>query len=167
MSEDRSTEILKNAILLEKRGQAFYSKVAQQAEGEAVRKFFQLMAEEEANHVRILSEQFKSYRSSKKFRPGDYGAQSEFNTVAEILTKDLKRQVAAADYEAAAIAAAMAMEKNAIQVYSTRAGETQDPDEKALYNWLARWEAQHLDFLARIDRELTEEIWHDNRFWPF
>ena len=32
MSEDRATEILKNAILLEKRGQAFYSKVAQQAD---------------------------------------------------------------------------------------------------------------------------------------
>ncbi len=167
MSEDRSTEILKNAILLEKRGHAFYSKVAQQAEGEAVRNFFQLMAEEEANHIRILSEQFKSYRSSKKFRPGDYAEQAEFKTTTAILTQDLKRQLAAADYEAAAIAAAMAMEKNAIQVYSSRAGETQDPDEKALYQWLAQWETGHLDFLARIDKELTEEIWHDNRFWPF
>ncbi len=167
MSEDRSTEILKNAILLEKRGHAFYSKVAQQAEGEAVRNFFQLMAEEEANHIRILSEQFKSYRSSKKFRPGDYAEQAEFKTTTAILTQDLKRQLAAADYEAAAIAAAMAMEKNAIQVYSSRAGETQDPDEKALYQWLVQWETKHLDFLARIDKELTEEIWHDNRFWPF
>ena len=95
MSEDRSTEILKNAILLEKRGHAFYSKVAQQAEGEAVRNFFQLMAEEEANHIRILSEQFKSYRSSKKFRPGDYAEQAEFKTTTAILTQDLKRQLAA------------------------------------------------------------------------
>ncbi len=31
MSEDRATEILKNAILLEKRGHAFYAKVAAQA----------------------------------------------------------------------------------------------------------------------------------------
>ena len=49
MSEDRATEILKNAILLEKRGQAFYAKVAQQADGEAVKKFFTLMAEEEVS----------------------------------------------------------------------------------------------------------------------
>lgn len=167
MSEDRSTEILKNAILLEKRGHAFYSKVAQQAEGEAVRNFFQLMAEEEANHIRVLSEQFKSYRSSKKFRPGDYAEQDEFKTASAILTPALKLQLAAADYEAAAIAAAMAMEKNAIQVYAGRAGETQDPDEKALYEWLVQWETNHLDFLARIDKELTEKIWHDNRFWPF
>lgn len=167
MSEDRATEILKNAVLLEKRGHAFYSKVAQQASGEAVKQFFRLMAEEEMNHVRILSEQFKSYRSSRKFRQRAGDDPAEFKTATEILTGDLKRQIAAADFEAAAIAAAMAMEKNAIQIYSNRALETQDPDEKALYQWLAEWETQHLDFLARIDRELTEAIWHDNQFWPF
>ena len=167
MSEDRATEILKNAILLEKRGHAFYSKVAQQARGEAVKKFFQLMAEEEVTHVQILSDQFKSYRSNKKFKPRDYIGQTEFTTVSKILTTDLKRQIAAADYEAAAIAAAMAMEKNAIQIYAARAAETRDPDEKQLYGWLAEWETRHLDFLAKIDRDLTEEIWHDNHFWPF
>jgi rubrerythrin len=167
MSEDRSTEILKNAILLEKRGHAFYSKVAQQARGEAVKKFFQLMAEEEVNHVKLLSEQFKAYRSSKKFKAHIYDDQDEFKTATTILTADLKRQIAAADYEAAAVAAAMAMEKNAVQIYSSRAAETQDPDEKALYRWLAEWETRHLNFLAKIDRELTEEIWHDNQFWPF
>jgi rubrerythrin len=167
MSEDRSTEILKNAILLEKRGHAFYAKVAQQAAGEAVRKFFNLMAEEEVNHVKILSDQFKSYRAGKKFTSGAYADQSEFETVADILTPELKRQISAADYEAAAIAAAMAMEKNAIRVYSSRAAETRDPDEKALYDWLAQWETRHLNFLSKLDKELTEEIWHDNHFWPF
>ena len=167
MSEDRATEILKNAILLEKRGQAFYSKVAAQASGDAVKKFFALMAEEEVNHVRILSEQFKSYRTSKKFRPAGYTDASEFKTVSAILTQELKQQLSAADYEAAAIAAAMAMEKKAIDIYSGRAAEAQDPDEKALYEWLAKWEAAHLNFLAKLDRELTEEIWNDNRFWPF
>ena len=61
----------------------------------------------------------------------------------------------------------MSMEKNAIQVYGRRAAEAQDPDEKALYRWLAEWETAHLDFLAKLDRELTEAIWHDNHFWPF
>jgi rubrerythrin len=167
MSEDRATEILKNAILLEKRGQAFYAKVAQQADGEAVKKFFTLMVEEEVSHVKMLSEQFKSYRAHKKFKPGAYQDQGEFKTASDILTKDLKKQISAADYEAAAIAAAMSMEKNAIEIYSRRAAEAQDPDEKALYEWLAKWETAHLNFLAKLDKELTEEIWHDNQFWPF
>ena len=167
MSEDRATEILKNAILLEKRGQAFYSKVAAQASGAAVKNFFTLMAEEEVGHVKLLSEQFKSYSTRKKFKPAAYQGQGEFKTASDILTKDLKRQISAADFEAAAIAAAMSMEKNAIEIYSRRAAEAQDPDEKALYDWLAKWETAHLNFLSKLDKELTEEIWHDNRFWPF
>jgi hypothetical protein len=43
----------------------------------------------------------------------------------------------------------------------------QDPDEKALYKWLARWETRHLDFLTKIDKELTEAIWHGNSYWLF
>lgn len=167
MSEDRATEILKNAILLEKRGHAFYAKVAQQAAGDAVRKFFNLMAEEEANHIQILTEQFKSYRARKKFKAGAYPEQVEFKTVSDILTKDLMRQISAADYEAAAIAAAMSLEQKAIQVYAHRAEEAQDPDEKAFYGWLAQWETGHLNFLAKIDKELTEAIWYDNSYWPF
>jgi rubrerythrin len=167
MSEDRATEILKNAILLEKRGQAFYSKVAAQASGAAVKDFFTRMAQEEVTHVKMLSEQFKSYSTHKKFKPAAYQDQGEFKTASDILTKDLKRQISAADFEAAAIAAAMSMEKNAIEIYSRRAAEAQDPDEKALYDWLAKWETAHLNFLSKLDRELTEEIWHDNRFWPF
>jgi rubrerythrin len=167
MKDDRATEILKNAILLEKRGQAFYAKVAQQASAEPVKRFFNLMAEEEAQHVKILSDQFTSYRSEKKFKPGAYGDSVAFQTASAVLTADLKRQISAADYEAAAVAAAMAMEKNAIEVYSRRASESQDADERALYEWLAKWEADHLNFLAKLDKELTEEIWYDNNFWPF
>jgi rubrerythrin len=61
----------------------------------------------------------------------------------------------------------MAMEKNAITLYSRRAEETQDENEKALYTWLSNWEKSHLEFLAAIDREVTERVWHDNNFWPF
>jgi len=167
MSEDRATEILKNAILLERRGYAFYAKVAEQAAAEPVKQFFRLIADEETAHVQILSDQFKYYLANRKFRHSDPTDAGEFAAAAEILTPDLKRRISAADYEAAAIAAAMAMEKNAIEIYGRRAAEAQDPDEKALYRWLAEWETAHLKFLARLDRELTEAVWHDNRFWPF
>ncbi len=167
MSEDRAMETLKSAILLEKRGQAFYAKVAEQASEEAVKRFFNLMSEEEASHVMVLSDKFKSYLKNRKFDSGDYANDTGFDSASRVLTDELKAQISAADFEAAAIAAAMAMEKNAIRVYSQRATEAQDADEKAFYTWLAKWETQHLDFLARLDKELTEEIWFDNQFWPF
>ena len=72
MTDDRTIEILKNAILLEKRGQAFYSKVAEQASGKAVKEFFEMMAAEEVKHIKILAEQFKAYQQNKIFNPGEY-----------------------------------------------------------------------------------------------
>jgi rubrerythrin len=151
---------------LEKRGRAFYSQVARQTSGKAVKQFFEMMADEEVKHINILSDQFKAYQDKKRFDPGDFN--DDHSVVAsKVLTEDMKAEIAAADYEAAAISAAMFMEERAIKVYSARAEEAEDSNEKALYDWLAKWEMQHLKFLSDIDRELKEQIWNDNSFWPF
>ncbi len=167
MGESTALDILKNAILLEKRGKAFYSKISNQTESDAVKQFFGMMAAEEDKHINILSDQFKTYQKTQTFAPGKYDDKHTPNIVAGILTKDMKAQISASEFEAAAISAAMAMEKNAVRLYSERAETSEDPEEKALYRWLAEWEHQHLDSLAEIDRQLTEAIWHDNSFWPF
>ena len=167
MDEDRTLAILKNAILLEKRGKSFYTTVAGQTDSETVRRFFKQMATEEDSHIRILSEQFKSYNDTKTFKSTAFDTEHSDSFAKEVINAALEEQIAAAGFEAAAIGAAMAMEKNAIALYSRRAEEAQDENEKALYRWLADWEKSHLDFLAAIDRELTEKVWHDNNFWPF
>lgn len=167
MEEDRALDILKNAILLEKRGRSFYGAIAEKTANDAVRRFFSQMADEESEHIRVLSEQFKAYLKTKKFNPTDPARRHSKAVASEVLNRELRQQIAAADFEAAAIAAAMAMEKNAVRLYAQRAEEAQDANEKELYTWLADWEKSHLAFLAAIDREVTENIWHDNAFWPF
>ena len=106
MADDKTTDILKSAILMEKRGQAFYQKVAQQASAEAVKRFFETMAAEEENHIRILSEQFKAYQANKQFNDGQFDDQHEPGIDSQVLSKEIKSEISAADYEAAAIAAA-------------------------------------------------------------
>jgi rubrerythrin len=167
MGDDKTLDILKNAILLEKRGKSFYSAVAEKTDKEAVKRFFRQMAAEEDSHIRILSEQFKSYAGTRRFQSSTFQSEHASGIAVEVITAELKDQISAADFEAAAIAAAMAMEKNAIVLYSQRAKESQDQHEQKLYDWLADWERSHLEFLAAIDREVTENIWHDNNFWPF
>ena len=167
MADDKTTEILKSAILMEKRGQAFYDKVAQQASAEAVKRFFQTMAAEEENHIRILSEQFKAYQDNKQFNAGQFDEHQAPDISSQVLSREIKSEISAADYEAAAISAAMSMEEGAIKLYSGRAAAATDPNEKALYDWLAKWETQHLNFLADIDRELKEDVWYDQSFWRF
>lgn len=167
MAEDRTTQILKNAILLEKRGQAFYQKVAQQTSSSAVKHLFEMLADEEENHIQTLAGQFKTYQSQKRFDPHLFGNEQSSDISAQVLSQEIKAEISAADYEAAAISAAMSMEKSAIKLYSERAAEATDPAEKKLYQWLADWETRHLSFLSAIDRELTENIWYDQNFWPF
>ena len=89
------------------------------------------------------------------------------SAVDQVLTKDLVSAMQAADFEAAAVSAAVAMEKNAIKLYGTRAAEASDPEEKALYEWLTQWEKSHLTFLADLEAELTQKVWFDQNFWPF
>lgn len=166
MTNSTVLDILKRAILLEKRGYTFYRQAADQVQGTAIKEFFAMMAREETSHVTILSDQYKAYREN-----GHFSAVTQNRDVGDVsravLTQELKNKISAAGFEAAAISAAMAMEQRAISLYSKRAREADDPEEKALYQWLADWEGDHLHWLSDLDRELTEKVWNDNQFWPF
>lgn len=166
MAQDQTLEILKKAILLESRGRAFYLKVAEQAGEEAVKQFFEMMADEEKKHVATLSDQYKHYQQNHQFAVSALDDGSD-EVATQVLTERIKGKIAAAGFEAAAVGAAMAMEERAINLYATQAEKADDPQEKALYEWLAEWERGHLKLLSRIDREMTEEVWNDNQFWPF
>lgn len=167
MENTQVLEILKQAILLEKRGYAFYSTVAGQTADPEMRHIFQVMADEETLHVKFLSDQFASYDKSKSFVKVDLPDLDNDNIANLVLSEEVKKKISAAGFEAAAIAAAIDMEKRAIEIYSKQAEKSVDPNEKNLYQWLADWEKTHLKILNRLDEELKEKVWYDNQFWPF
>ena len=81
MKDDSALKILKEAILLEQRGQAFYQKVADQSEQADVKAFFKAMAEEEKRHIAILSDQFKAYQAESRFVPTNQNTASDHSAV--------------------------------------------------------------------------------------
>jgi len=164
---DAALEILKEAIMLERRGRAFYQKVADQAQNKAVREFFETMVAEENHHMHILGDQLKSYRENQTFAPLSDGDTQSQPMPDLVLSEEVKKQIATADFEAAAISAAMLMEERAVKLYGDRAAATGDDQEKALYLWLTEWEKGHLAFLSDLDQTLKESIWNDNQYWPF
>ena len=166
MEENTALDILKQAILLERRGKAFYQKVSENTENKAVRDVFGMMAEEEQKHITTLSEQFKFYYKEKKFMPCSHKTETS-SVASKVLTREIKDKISAASFEAAAISAAILMEERAIKLYSESAKTTSDPEAKTLYEWLSRWEREHLNLLLDIDKSLKEEIWYENQFWPF
>lgn len=165
MEESKTMQILKTAILLERKGKAFYSSVSEKADDPDVKEFFKHMADEEDEHIRYLNEQFEYYTKNNNFK--EPLTHAEDSTDEAILSEKVKKQISAASFEAAAISAAIDFETRAVKVYSDRADSATDPEEKKFYSFLAEWEQGHHKLLHDIDQELKEKIWYDNNFWPF
>ncbi len=166
--ESKITDILKQAIIMEYRGKSLYEKVAEQTGNDDVRKIFKIMAEEEQTHIDFLSNQLSSYSKNRKFEKNDFGSKRHAEeTIQNILTEEIAEKISGAGFEAAAISAAIDMENKAIEVYSNQAKSATDPNEKELFEWLANWEKGHHKLLIQLNKQLTEQVWYDNNFWPF
>jgi rubrerythrin len=165
MSQEQALDIIKGAILLERKGKTFYETTARNTKSNAVKEIFETMAAEEQKHIKILSQHYESLVRSGKLSKVKYDEQP-YQISTAVLTRQIREQISAASFEAAAITAAMAMEDNAVRLYSQRAQTTTNPLEKELFDWLSNWEKTHLQFLSDLDNELKESVWYDNQFWP-
>lgn len=166
--ENQVTDILKQAIIMENRGKSLYQMVANQTPNEEVKNIFKTMADEEQAHIEFLSKQFTHYKKNKKFDKNQLEALAQEDAIANsILTEKIKKDISGAGFESAAISAAIDMESKSIEVYEQRAKESDDPNEKELYQWLADWEKGHYQLLLDLNKQLTEKVWNDNNFWPF
>lgn len=163
----KTLDILKQAILLERRGKAFYTQVAKQTDNADVQHIFEIMAKEEVLHEKFLSNQYKAYEKEGKFADVDLPKEEDDGIANLVLSKDMKASIEAASFEAAAISAAIDMETKAIKVYADQAEVATDPKEKALYEWLSDWEKTHHKILFELDEDLKQRVWNDNHFWPF
>ncbi len=157
--------ILKGALLLEKRGKALYEASARGAQDEAVREIFLTLAQEEGRHIEVLSQAFADLMRTGQLT---MGAPPEGPTqiAARVLTRAIKTEISAASYEAAALYAAMALEERSVAFYAD-AERNSSGAAQSLYRWLAQWERSHLDLLTSLDQELRQRVWNDQRFWPF
>ncbi len=163
-----ATDILKEAILLERRGKEFYSAVAEKSDSKSARQIFEMMAREEDEHIKFLSNQFAHYAKTNKFKAINNIEEEVDDEIAmKVLSEDFKKEVGAASFEAAAISAAIDFETRAVKLYSERAEEATDKNEKEMYTMLAKWEMGHQKSLHELSNSLKEDIWNDNNFWPF
>jgi len=164
MSE-KTLDIIKGALLLEHRGTALYKSAVEQAKDEAVKEMFQMMMDEELKHVEILSKQYLLVSKGKDIDAA--GMEKIEEETADIILNDkLIKAISASGYEAAVISSALELEKRAVEFYSEKeAGATTD-EERKLFNWLVKWEKEHMMMLAKLDDEIKENVWYDNNFWP-
>lgn len=165
MSQEKPLDIIKGAMLLERKGKAFYENAFQNTKSGAVSEIFNTLADEEKKHIDVLEEQYGHLMRRGKLKAVKRD-ERPMDISSVVITEKVQQEVSAAGYEAAAISAAIALEEQAVKFYSEHANSTDDLMAKELYQWLANWEKTHLTFLSELDRELMESIWYDNKFWP-
>ncbi len=165
MTETKTLDILKGAILLEHRGKALYESVIGTTESESVIELFRMLSREEDKHISVLNKQFSLIAKGKSFDIAEL-EKEHAATHEAIITEEIVKSISGAGYEAAVISAALEFEKNAVKFYSKNAESAESDEEKKLFKWLTEWEKNHMLMLARLDNELKEEIWYDNKFWP-
>ena len=93
MNESKSLEIIKRAILLERRGRAFYRKVAEQTESSAVKEFFEMMAGEENKHMSVLAEQYKAFTEDGHFNAAISDTGETGGAISGVLSKEIKEKI--------------------------------------------------------------------------
>lgn len=167
MDKSNTLTILKNALLIERKGKNLYQTAMEHAKDESVKAFFKDLVSDEQEHMDILEKQFKSYMNGGKFMAGGFENNAAAVDAPDILDKTLKDKINAADFEATAITAAIGFEEKAIKMYAERAKSATDPEEQKMYHWLAVWEQTHLKKLMALEESLIEDVWQDNNFWPF
>jgi rubrerythrin len=165
MPENKPLDILKGALLLEHKGKALYSSVAESSKVESVKELFGMLVREEEKHIKVLNKQYSRLAKGESLDISEL-EEERSSTLAAIITEKIVEDVAGAGYEAAVVSAALEFEKNAVKYYSEHAQSAESEAEKKLFEWLTDWEKNHMLMLAKVDNELKEKIWYDNQFWP-
>lgn len=165
MSKDKNVDIIKGALLLEHKGKALYESVIETSKVPELKELFQMLADEEDHHISVLKKQYSRLMKDQDFDISEL--ESTHSDVSEnVVSSETVNNIFGAGYEAAVVSAALDFEKRAVEYYAQNAENADSKPQKDLYQWLADWEKTHMEMLAKIDDDLKERIWFDNRFWP-
>ncbi|MFW6208439.1 MAG: hypothetical protein ACOC2R_07360 [Spirochaetota bacterium] len=80
---------------------------------------------------------------------------------SHVVSEDIKEEIKSASHESAALSAALGIERNAYELYSQRAKESDYQLEKELYEKLATWEQDHIKFLSKLNRKIIQSAFFD------
>jgi rubrerythrin len=161
-------EALKAAVEAEQNGYHFYMMAARSTEDEQGSAVFEELANEELDHVRYLTSQYRSLMSDGVFDPkANLGRRTDLSGDSPIFSDKLKARAGQAHFEMSALSIGMNLELNAVKFYQGQADVSDDAEVKAFFQELADWESGHYEALSRQSELLKEDYWSDNGFAPY
>lgn len=159
------------AIQTEKDGREFYMSAAHKTKDPRGKALFSSLADDELDHLRLLEAQQEALIKDQRWLRHSEVHQEAQPPKVEALPIFSREAVAenvnAYTSELSAVRMAFLIEKDAVAFYSKAASKTDDPDGKAMYQYLVSLEKEHQRILEEEYRTLGREFWTTIGFEPF
>ncbi|MGC8960671.1 MAG: ferritin family protein [Chloroflexia bacterium] len=166
-------QALHQGIQTELQGRTFYRKAAERSRDPKGQEVFRSLMRDEEMHLRLLQVQYGALVDEGRWLEMEQARELEPGRAAAILfpqeDEALAALLPAEGDDLRALQLALDFEHRGYQMYRRRAGETDDPAGRALYDFLAAQEQKHYDFIHRALEYLqTQGAWfYDERELPF
>lgn len=158
---------LKGAMKGELESIHLYENALRISENPAVSEFFRGLIEEEKSHFNYLLQYMHELRAGGHLSTFSPGKLVKADGIDPIIDDEVKNRIASSSILFSAISTAALLERKAVEYYDKCASESANPELKALFSYLSKWEARHMEDLIRIEKETQEDFWRLNQFEPF
>lgn len=147
MSVTTSLEALKKAVEFEREGLKYYGGAAERAGNPATKAIFNMLVEEEEKHERFLTTLKENLKAQDKW-PNEItiDLDKDFKMIFKEESARLDSNVVISTEEIEALRFAVKMENKGRAMYHDLSEKATNPDEKALYALLAKWEEGHASY---------------------
>jgi len=171
--------ILRRGMSLEREGYRFYSQAAERASGERGRRMFLDLADQEADHLRLLVAEYQALEEGGGWLGYEEAMRADLDLdpanpslpgeeppePLPVFTPDrevsLEGDIAALDF-------AMETERISRALYAEGARATDDAQGRQAYEFLMRQEEEHYRLLQNTRDYLTQnQTWWDSEEYPF
>jgi rubrerythrin len=148
---------LEKAIRIEKDGRRFYLQAAERTGDQRGKEIFLSLAHQEEDHLRIVEKQYDSLSKGRGWL-AHVKARGEADLGKPLFPsgrETLEKMVRPDDSDLNALLLALGFESDSYELYRKGYAETDDPQGKAMYEYLADMEREHFEMLMRNYEHLS------------
>ena len=164
--KDAMIQAIKDALMVEIKGQQLYAHAAQQTQDPAAKAMFDMLAKDEDDHVNILKTQHKSLVEEGRINLDSVHPAEVDHGSQDVITDGFKKSMKRGQFEMAVISIGCDLENKAIAYYKEQAEKTDNADLKQLFTWLVEWEDGHLEQLLELEKIYQDAYWAEQGFSP-
>jgi hypothetical protein len=161
---------LEKAMEVERQGKVFYEEAAGQVKDEAGKAVFETLAKDEVEHIRLLQAEYDQIQAEQEWMALDEAKVCEPQVPLRLFPKkkDVTLTIPAGSTDADALKLAMAFEESGYKAYAKAKKETNDPNGKKVFDFLAKQENNHYVFLQKtLDYLSNQGAWYfDEQEFP-